>query len=495
MMDNRKSINRNLELTDIIWDILTQWKALLIVSLVVALIISGLKYSNDMKSYNAAKSAENKQEEIITGDPEQQIQDVLAGLPQSDRVLVMQAIKQGQWIEDKNSYIEDSLFMKMNPYDIRILKLGYHIEGVSDPFETATLISGYESFADEDALNSLADVISPGAQANTIRELISTSTSRKSENSTNNGGKGPYFQISVFLPDDVDAKSVENELNGIIDSKNRELSQTVPHTVSLYYSEEARCVDDGAIERQVTALSNGYSVQTWQKGMTDSFTDQQKTAFNLITALLDSEKTGAVEQIDAAAGEETIVKPGFSKKYLILGLVFGALVYIAGYGMLLLIRNRINSASDASYYGGTRLLGEIYLPEECKGIKCLMKSSFISRLRYGKKTDVEKQMDKLISTSKAVLEHNGVETFTLADLTDNAKEEAIIKIVNKFNSAGITVQPITIEKEFDESRLLGIKNIIIAVSRKTDISMLTQLTELCSCYDIRHWGMIFIDSI
>ena len=62
---------------EIVWDILQQWKAVLIAAVIMMLLVGGLKYYKDTSEYESAEAS--KEAEAQTGiSVEQKIEDVLA---------------------------------------------------------------------------------------------------------------------------------------------------------------------------------------------------------------------------------------------------------------------------------------------------------------------------------------------------------------------------------------------------------------------------------
>ena len=119
-------------LKEVIWDLLLQWKAVLIVSLIAMLLVGGLKYAKDMNAYKSAKdAAAAEQSEQIS--PDQKIAGIMDALPADEQSTVEYLVMQEDWISAQKDYISESILMTTNPASQRTLMLYYYISTSGSP--------------------------------------------------------------------------------------------------------------------------------------------------------------------------------------------------------------------------------------------------------------------------------------------------------------------------------------------------------------------------
>ena len=129
--NNTGRIETVINVKEIIWDLLEQWKAVLITALLVMALVAGAKYAKDMKSYEAAQ-AEKEAQKQSTASAEDQIRDVLEALPESERSTVMTIVNQNEWIEKEKEYINKSILLNTDPTNQRTLAADYYIAAAED---------------------------------------------------------------------------------------------------------------------------------------------------------------------------------------------------------------------------------------------------------------------------------------------------------------------------------------------------------------------------
>ena len=105
MEKQRRPIIIEPNFSEMIWRLLAQWKMILIVSIITALLVPVLKYYLDSKSYESELSERNELQELVQGNPneaDKQIQKVLEGLQEEDRIVIEQLLEIDKWIKQRS---------------------------------------------------------------------------------------------------------------------------------------------------------------------------------------------------------------------------------------------------------------------------------------------------------------------------------------------------------------------------------------------------------
>ena len=113
---------------------LIQWRAIIIFAVILGLLVSGLKYIKDLSSYKAA---------LALSKDETSSDDIIkkSGLTVDEQDAVQLAVSQKKQIESQSEYLSDSLYMNLDPMNLRQLSLLYFIKakGGSDAADLLTV--------------------------------------------------------------------------------------------------------------------------------------------------------------------------------------------------------------------------------------------------------------------------------------------------------------------------------------------------------------------
>ena len=485
---------------EVIWDLLSQWKAILILALLVTCIMGGLKYAKDLRAYNDAqkKGADEVGTELSV---EQQIEKVLESLPDDERMTVEYLSKQEDWLNSEKEYINNSILINTNPANQRTLALDYLIlsEGSTES-GIISLIDGYAGYlSNEGFLEPLGQAIDPDADIKYIAELVRTNNGNNASNEgepfyINADDDKAVISVYIILPEKTDAESVENAVTAAFKNYSKDLNNNIgKHSISLIQSGESYQYNADLIESRTDLLYSIYNLTNNAKNIKVSLSDSQKAAVENITAI---KKASLIDGAENSAAEESVdaqkdSKPGLNKKHAMF-FVLGILGYVFVYLLIVLMKGCISSASESEYYSRIRLLGEIYGSQESKGISKLLHSPLVGKIRYRGKTNDDLQVRKAVETMDAVCEHTGTRSFMLLDIT-RGTGRYVKAIIEGAKARGMSVDIIDAVNDFNEKSLLSTDNAVLVTGPDTKVSVLSEMMSLCSDYDISMLGSIFID--
>ena len=497
-MDNysNRQVEMQINLKEVLWDLLEQWKAVLVVALLTALLVAGAKYAKDMKAYDAAKA--EKTNVVQSGlAVEERIAKLVDSLPEDERSTVEYLIKQDEWIESEKEYIANSIIMNLNPASQRTLSFGYNIaETDEDNNNLMALANSYANYVSEpEMLEKLAAIIDPDAQHKYISELISTNYGNNTKSDSKNmitseDDTSVAISISIALPEETDAKMIENVIADSFKKYSSELRDSMgDHSLSLFNVSESYIYNSDVINNRNNILSSIYNLTNNAKNLQTSLSDDQKAVLEKVKAIR-KEETESADGAEINEESERMPKPGFSKKYALLGFVLGCMAYACIYLIWLIVRGRVNYASDIEPYTGSRLLGEINSKESVNGMQRLFNSPIVDKYRYSGMKDSEDQLAQAIDSIEAVCEHAKAKDVTFVTLAE--KKDWIQRLSNKVQSKGIKVDVVDENDLKTEKNLAKIKNGIIISSNETQISLLDRVVSLCRNYDVNILGNIYI---
>jgi len=476
-----------IDLKDIFWKLMMQWKAVLAVCLIMGLLVPCVMYFRARSAYEVALADKAAAEEASSKTSEERIEAALAPLSDSDRKAVLVAAEQQEFVDEQQSYINESILLNENPASQRTLTVYYLISSDSGS-DMKALVDAYDAgLRNDDFMGSLRDEIAPGKELGYIYELVNNKYIAVEPDHTEAGSA--LFPVKIVLPEDSDAEAVTD----LVDSTVKELHSSIDsrvgsHSIRSYRTEDAHIFNPYAVERKNTLIGAVNSVNIILKSTRTALSLEQKDALNVILL----ERRGAEGQASDSAQPE-IRAPRFSKKYAILGFIFGAFLYAAVLFILYILKKEISSGQAAQRYTGKRLLGEIYRIAERTGIAALFVSKKVAEWYYKDKLDIDRQISKLSSAIDAVCTHKGADTFTLLYSDADVRfQDDLKKIVSGSKSTKIKLLD---TNEMNESAMASVKYAAYVLSDKTKVEKLRSMMMIANDYDIAPLGTIYLEEV
>lgn len=506
-MDNHSYANEEpevkLSLVEILWDLLSQWKAILAVALVMALVIPGVKLLRDSKAYAAMQAQAADEETEVMLPTDEAIEQALTALPTGDRDAIEMLIQQQSLIEAQTEYLQTSLLLNSDPVHQRNLTLRYYLT-TDGSVEVQALLDAYAALLkQEQTLARLAETIDHDTSTSNIGELITIGT--RTTDTIDSNAKELVMTVSIALPERVDASAVLDVFDSCIMEIYAQLNEVMgAHNIMLLSHNESFAYNEGVVTRKANLISSINSNRAAITAAVAALNTDQQAAFATITNAMDArdhENTsgeGFTDNATATADDEAAkpVSPTFSLKYAVVGFAVGIVLYAIAYVVLVVMRGQIMSGGELSDYTKSRLLGDVYYPVKYTGLSKLLHSKMVSRYRYGNKGSVDAQLEKTASTIDSVCEHAGVNNVHMLYMAStNAEARHILDgIVSNLATKGIEAQIVNVAADVDEKTLLPIRNAIYYVDGSIKGSDIWKLASLCCSYDIAQLGSVFVKS-
>lgn len=114
LMGTQDRMEREINLAELLWNILFSWRQIICCGIIFAILLSGMKYVQDSRSYRAAQNKDTEQEEVLlTVEEAKQVEDA---------EILMKRIGEFQ------NYLETSELMQIDPYKKPVVELQYYVE-------------------------------------------------------------------------------------------------------------------------------------------------------------------------------------------------------------------------------------------------------------------------------------------------------------------------------------------------------------------------------
>lgn len=433
MQTQRESLKENVELNliDICWKLLMQWRPIIVFSLLMALAVSGLKYYKDVSAYKASVQTVKEQKTKKTSYTEKDIEKLKDKLSDTELNAVETAVFNQRKILTDQKYLDSSILMQIDSQNKHVVYIDYYISGAKPKFSELLCRSFSSRFYDRDVLQKLSKTMNEDIDSSDLQkvmgELINVDYSGTTQSVSTATGDGyqvstevyPVITVSVVLPSDTDSTAVVKAVNSSMKSISKDLNKSVgKHRLNFLESYDKYTVDNDLKDTQNRVKDEILSSQSANATAVDSFTEDQKCLYKLevinlkdemgidvtensneklskttnLTELSDDETTDSSTG-DSKSSEDSLImakaeKPSFLIKYFVIGFVIGLFIYIVCYIIFVALRNRVNSGDEIADVTRLRKFGEYHAYTKT-GFARFIWSKLIYEVYYRKYLSIE----------------------------------------------------------------------------------------------------------
>ena len=387
---NEKLSSTSISFTDVLWEVLKRWK-LIIICAVIGFAVAAL-YVN--KGYDA------KEQEYI---PKKQEYDRLMGayeedcefvrkynaLPESEQAeaaktqagvwrseltseqlsVVDNAVEIKKLINQVKGYLDTSILMNLDPYNVPTLYMIYEV--ASDVTPVAGLLQRYTNFMTEtDTVKVLADKAGLPAQEDSsiYSELITVANI-----------SGNQFAVTIQFDDRAGLEEIEKAVQQVMTARQRELTTGVgEHSLQLVQSSISVKANNALVSTKNGLQNQISSYNTQLNNLKNTFANNPKQLrlFNYESLVADGESGYcAIEEGKKPAVED----PGTLKSrstYKLVGLAAGLVLGILIVYIWMLFTGRIQKPEELYKIYGMPVLGRFF------GKRIIFIDSIIAKLRH-----------------------------------------------------------------------------------------------------------------
>ena len=503
-MNNRTLAGElEIDLIQVIRDLLLQWKAIVVVMLLFGILTPTVMYARDMKNYNAALQANMDIRDKVASNKESSgSADIYAGLTEEEALAVENALHQKKIMESKNEYLENSPLMNLDAQNIHVLVMKYYVDTPDGADLSAIGHSYIASFGEDDFIKKAAGVFNTTEYYS--GELIFLGNFDRTQSEEISSGIATGFasgyatsdvlMVTSYLPEGVESADVKKLISDHMDSVSAKISGDIgPHTIKLTAEYEKTIVDRDLMNQQNDEQSSLFSLETSLNTTVTAFSDAQKQVYLAQTAELADEENSVSE---AAASTESVdpVKPTFSTKYALLGLMIGVILYGGIYLLFMIFVPMIRTGLELSDMLGIRSFGCIHTEPKKFGFLC---DRFVYKHLYHKEKSADELMSDVAERISVFAKYYEVNEITLVS-SDAVSSESINKLSQKLASKGVTASVLNLwdgDKITDliEENLSNRDNYIICLMPKaTRISDVDRILSLASEFEKKVIGTVAI---
>lgn len=455
---------REINLLDMVADILSHWRGLIIALLAGAIFMGGLSF---LASYRAVK---NVQQQSPGVQDETTVQKQMEQLDQSlnakSRAAVLAVVDDENEYNLKKKYSENSIYMQLDPLQTVQTELVYQVQTAGDDRD-AQFVALYMSLLNNVGLYDWIEQ-QTGITAGYVSELIATENvsyltiQSKTEELEQEMSLGTNFVKIKILQSDVEScQKMEEAIKAYISEQQKKLNNELgEHTLVLLSETTGTFVDKDLMDDQIKCGNEIASLQTTIAKAKGDFTEEQKQYYEFLTwkgteHLTQPEQNLAVEESSAQV-------PTISNKYVLLGAVLFAFLYAVILCMAYIFNTRLRSSDELqSLY----CIPQIGLIVENSGKKIFLDKWIDSLHNYGKrKFTAEQSMELAYAAVKIAAVKNGLDSICLMGCNLSAGADKVceeLKATLEKTQIGVTVLNNVLYNAEAMEKLDGVKGVVL----------------------------------
>ena len=396
---------REIDLLDMITDVLSHWRGLIVALVLGAVLLGGVSY---VRSFQTAQSAQ--QQESVVQD-EATVQAQLSRLEQSlddkSRATVLTVVDDEKEYDLKKTYSENSIYMQLNPLQTVRTELVYQVQ-TADGLMDGQLGALYTSL-----LNNvgLYDWVSQqtGIEAGYVGELISAETvsslTIQWQQAMSLGTN--CVKVSILQSDTEACQKLAEAVKTYISEEQKQLNNELgQHALVLVSETTGSVMNKDLMNDQIKCRNEITSVQSTIATAKADFTEEQKQYYELLT-WEQSEQSAQ----NVTAEENPVPTPAVSKKYVLLGAVLFAFVYALVICMVYIFNTKLRVSDELQSIYGIPQIGFVVRES---GRKVFLDKWVDSLRHYGKrKFTAEQSMELAFAAIKIAAVKNGLNNICL----------------------------------------------------------------------------------
>ena len=404
---------REIDLLDMIADVLSHWRGLIVALVLGAVLLGGFSYMRSLRTVQNVQQSETVVQE--EADVQERLTQMEQSLDDKSRATVLTVVDDEKEYDLKKTYSENSIYMQLNPLQTVQTELIYQVQTADANLE-GQLGALYTSLLNNVGLYDWV-AQQTGIEAGYVGELISAETvssltiQSKTENLQQEMSLGTNcVKVSILQSDAEACQKLTDAIKTYISEEQKRLNDELgQHALVLVSETTGSVMNRDLMDDQIKCRNEIASLQSTIAAAKADFTEEQRQYYGLLTW----EETEQSEQPaqNVTAEENAVPTPAVSKKYVLLGAVLFAFIYAAVICMAYIFNTRLRESDELqSIYG----IPQIGLVVRESGRKVFIDKWVDSLRHYGKrKFNAEQSMELAFAAVKIAAVKNGLNNICL----------------------------------------------------------------------------------
>lgn len=403
-MRTQEKVEREINLIELFWKVLLNWRQIISVAVLIALMVSGIKYALDSRVYNIRKSTE--QENSLSVAEQEQVEDA--------RTMI-------ERIRNYQNYLNESVLMQIDPYNKPVVELQYYVESDytynytrdNQSDYTGNLMSLYYNYLKSGEMSKkLIDATKISITQADYSELCAVSQS------------GSTMVITFTWTDENKLDEISEFIKEELTQKELMFQEVGSHRLKLLRESKNIISDAGLAETKNAYANNSAYINTQLNTLKAGMSEEQ-------LKLLNNESE-----------ESEIPKPVPSKKYFLLGAFLGIFLVCAWAACKMLFTARLQNPEEIRALYNTRLLGEVTVKSKKKRFLSVIDDKLLAiKNRRKKKLSVEQQIKVIAANISLSCKQQGIENIYMTGSEyENADTATLDMLKQELTSQNIQVK-------------------------------------------------------
>ena len=398
---------REIDLLDMIADVLSHWRGLIIALVLGAVLLGGFSYMKTLRTVQNVQQPETVVQEEAT--VQEQLTQMEQSLDEKSRATVLAVVDDEKEYDLKNTYSENSIYMQLNPLQMVQTELIYQVQ-TADGTMDGQLGALYTSLLNNVGLYDWVTQ-QTGIEAGCVGELILAETvssltipSKEMTLGTN------CVKVSILQSDTETCQKLAEAVKTYISEEQKQLNDELgQHALVLVSESVGSVMNKDLMNEQIKCRNEIASLQSMIATAKADFTEEQKQYYELLT-WEEAEQSEQPAQ-NATAEENPVPSPSVSKKYVLLGAVLFAFAYAVVICMAYIFNTRLRESDELqSIYD----IPQIGLVVQESGRKVFLDKWVDFLHHYGKrKFTAEQSMELAFAAIKIAAVKNGLNNICL----------------------------------------------------------------------------------
>lgn len=401
---------REIDLLDMIADVLSHWRGLIVALVLGAVLLGGFSYMKSLRTVQNVQQPETVVQEETT--VEEQLTQLEQSLDDKSLATVLAVVDDEKEYDLKKTYSENSIYMQLNPLQTVQTELIYQVQ-TADGSMDGQLGALYTSLLNNVGLYDWV-AQQTGIEAGYVGELISAETvssltilSKEMTLGTN------CIKVSILQSDTEACQKLSDAVKAYMSEEQKKLNDEFgQHALVLVSETIGSIMNKNLMNEQIRSRNEIASLQSTIAAAKADFTEEQKQYYELVT-WEEAEHSEQPEQPaqSVTAEENPVPTPAVSKKYILLGAVLFAFVYAVVICMAYIFNTKLRVSDELqSIYG----IPQIGLVVRESGRKVFLDKWVDSLRHYGKrKFTAEQSMELAFAAIKITAVKNGLNNICL----------------------------------------------------------------------------------
>ncbi len=390
---------REISLMDLVVEILLRWRVVVVAMLLGGILMGGFGYVQSVRLAASQRAelaeAEKKLEQQREQQKAQQEADDEAAWEKADKLWLEEQLTETQianvntvllnekLLKDKTIYQNESILLQIDPFNVPRSELTFYIS--SDDLEkTYNIEKVYEDILTSTALYTyVQEKCSVEENLNELISLERTSYGQMQGCDT--------VRVAVLHSDSKICQAMADAIVAYIQQQQPQLENTLGHhNVELLSQSFGTVISNDILTQRRNLATDINNLKSTAMKMKDAFAEAEWRYYNY---LKDGQATVEPEHMDPEAEEQapatdsgviilpTVSTPGVSVKYVIIGMILFAFIYVFVIFMLYILNNKIRSTDNLQDIYSIPQLGIISKEQEKKKFLGII-DCWILKLRY-----------------------------------------------------------------------------------------------------------------